>query len=95
MRNTRQDYLPNHWKRRAISLIGAIIAGFVGLILVIVLPACGSATLPEPPIAQKPGQLVEGKDLFGTFYTYVPTTAPQQPGILVLIHGTPPENDTA
>ena len=63
--------------------------------LSIVLSACGSASLPEPPIAHEPGQLAKGEDVFGTFYTYVPTTVPKKPDILVLVHGTPPENETA
>jgi poly(3-hydroxybutyrate) depolymerase len=95
MMNTVQEYLSNRWKRGVANLIGPIITGFIGLILIILLPTCGSTALPEPPIAQKPGQLVEGEDVFGTFYTYVPTTALQEPEILVLIHGTPPQNDTA
>jgi pimeloyl-ACP methyl ester carboxylesterase len=92
--NTLQEYLSDTWKRGAVSLNGSIITGFIGLILIIVLPACGATSLPEPPIAQEPGQLVEREDVFGTFYTYVPTTVPQQPEILVLIHGTP-KDDTA
>jgi pimeloyl-ACP methyl ester carboxylesterase len=39
--------------------------------------------------------VTEGQDLFGTFYTYVPTTVPEKPEILVLVHGTPPEDETA
>ncbi len=33
--------------------------------------------------------------MFGTFYTYVPTTLPEMPDILVLVHGTPPKEETA
>jgi pimeloyl-ACP methyl ester carboxylesterase len=65
------------------------------LILIVVLSACGSTPLPEPPTAHEPGQLAEGEDLFGTFYAYVPTTAPEKPDILVLVHGTPPKDGTA
>lgn len=90
-----QEHFPNHWRRWAVDLNGSIITGFMVLILIIVLPSCGSASLPEPPIAQEPGQLVEGKDVFGTFYTYVPTTVPEKPEILVLVHGTPLKDETA
>jgi pimeloyl-ACP methyl ester carboxylesterase len=60
-----------------------------------VLVACGSPSLPEPPTAHEPGQLVEGQDLYGTFYAYVPLTVPEKPDILVLIHGTPSKSGTA
>jgi len=36
-----------------------------------------------------------GEDAFGTFYAYVPTTVPEKPEILVLVHGTPQEGETA
>jgi len=65
------------------------------MIAVCVLQACGPASFPAPPIAQEPGQLVEQEDLFGTFYTYVPTTLPEMPEILALVHGTPPKDETA
>jgi poly(3-hydroxybutyrate) depolymerase len=74
---------------------GSIITSFIVLTLIIVSSACGSTTLPEPPIAHEPGQLARGEDVFGTFYTYVPTTLPEKPEILVLVHGTPPEDETA
>jgi len=35
------------------------------------------------------------EDVFGRFYAYVPTTVPENPEILVLVHGTPPEDQTA
>ena len=65
------------------------------LILITGLPACGTTSLPEPPIALEPGRVTEGEDVFGTFYTYVPTPIPAQPEILVLVHGTPAEDQTA
>ena len=61
----------------------------MALMLAIVLSAC-AASLPELSITPEPGQVIEGKDVFGTFYTYVPTTVPENPEILVLVHGTPP-----
>lgn len=65
------------------------------LILMMVLPGCGVTSLPELSITPKPGQVVEGEDMFGTFYTYVPTAVPEKPEILVLVHGTPPKSETA
>ncbi|HSR33904.1 MAG TPA: alpha/beta fold hydrolase [Anaerolineae bacterium] len=64
-------------------------------ILIIVLSACGSTSLPEPPTVHELGQLAELEDLLGTFYAYVPTTVPEKPEILVLVHGTPPKDTTA
>jgi pimeloyl-ACP methyl ester carboxylesterase len=89
------DYLPKPWKRCGVDPRGAIITSSVVLILLVVISACGPTPLPVPPTAHKPGQLAEGRDLFGTFYAYVPTTIPEEPEILVLVHGTPPKDDTA
>jgi pimeloyl-ACP methyl ester carboxylesterase len=69
--------------------------GFVVLTLIALPSACGSTPLPEPPIALGPGLLAEGEDTFGTFYAYLPTTAPEEPEVLVLVHGTPQEGETA
>jgi poly(3-hydroxybutyrate) depolymerase len=51
--------------------------------------------MPDLPTAHEPGQLTEAEDRFGTFYAYVPTTVPEEPEILVLVHGTPQEGETA
>ena len=67
---------------------------FILLILIILLSACGSNSLPEPPVAPEPGQLAKGEDVFGTFYTYVPTAFPEKPDILVVVHGTPLKDET-
>ena len=64
-------------------------------ILIVVLSACGPESLPEPPTAHEPGRLAEAEDVFGTFYAYVPTSVPERPEILVLVHGTPPKDETA
>jgi len=74
---------------------GSLIAGIIVLPLIVALSACGSAPLPDPPTAHEPGQLAEVQDLFGTFYAYVPTSAPEKPEILVVVHGTPPEDTSA
>ncbi len=92
---TIQKYLSNHWRRGAVNLNGLIIKSLIVLILIIVLSACGSTSLPEPPVTHEPGQLSKEEDVFGTFYAYVPTTVPEKPEILVLVHGTPPKDDTA
>jgi poly(3-hydroxybutyrate) depolymerase len=92
---TNQEYFPNHWKRCAVGPSSRIITSLTVLILIIVLSACGSTQLPEPPTAHEPGQLAEAEDLFGTFYAYVPTTIPEKPQILVLVHGTPPKGESA
>lgn len=92
---TIQEYLLNRCCRWAIQLNGSIITGSITLILIIVLSACGSRPLPEPPTILQPGQVVEGEDVFGVFYSYVPTSVPEKPEILVLVHGTPPNDETA
>lgn len=74
---------------------GSIIKIIFLLILIVLLSACGPMSLPGPPTAHIPGQLSKGEDVYGTFYAYVPTTVPQEPEFLVLIHGTPPKNETA
>ena len=51
--------------------------------------------MPPPPIAEAQGQLTELKDIYGTFYTYVPKTFPDNPDILVVVHGTPLKDETA
>ena len=63
--------------------------------LITILSACGSTSVPAPPTVHEPGQLTKGEDVFGAFYTYVPTTVPDKPEILVLVHGTPPKDETA
>jgi len=65
------------------------------LVLIIASSAFGSTPLPEPPTAHEPGQLAKAEDVFGTFYAYVPTTVPEKAEILVLVHGTPPKDETA
>jgi len=42
-----------------------------------------------PSLNAKIGQVTEGDDGFGTFYSYVPTTLSENTKILVLVHGTP------
>lgn len=90
-----QEHLLNRWKQGAVNLNGLFITIFIGLIFLVSVSACNTASLPAPPITLEPGQLAQGEDMFGTFYTYTPTTLPDQPEILVLIHGTPPKDETA
>lgn len=65
------------------------------LVAIIVLSSCRPASLPDPPTPHEPGQLSEMRDLFGTFYAYVPEHFAGEPEILVLIHGTPLKDETA
>ena len=74
---------------------GWFINSAIALTLIIVLSACGATSLPGPPTAHEPGQLAEADDVFGAFYAYVPTSVPESPEILVLVHGTPPKDETA
>ena len=93
MKNT-QENPSKGWKKSTANLNGSIIADFMVLILMMVLPACATSSS-ELSITPELGQVVEGKDVFGTFYTYVPTTVPEKPEILVLVHGTPSKSETA
>ena len=90
-----KEYRHNYRQWCAVDLKCSVILSFMVLLLIIVLSACGSTSLPEPPLTQEPGQLARVEDVFGTFYAYVPMTAPEKPEILVLIHGTPPKAETA
>jgi hypothetical protein len=90
---TIQEYLSNPRRRSALNLIGSIIKALTVLTFIIVLSACSATPLPEPPTAHEPGQLTKGEDVFGTFYAYVPTTVPEEPEILVLVHGTPAKDE--
>jgi poly(3-hydroxybutyrate) depolymerase len=92
---TIQEHPLTHWRQCAVNLIGSMIMTCILLTLIIGVSACSSTPLSEPPVALEPGQLTRGEDVFGTFYTYVPTSVPERPEILVLVHGTPPENETA
>ena len=60
-----------------------------------VLSACGRPAVPAAPTAGEPGHVTRQEDVYGTFFTYVPVTVPEKPEILVLVHGTPPKDETA
>jgi hypothetical protein len=64
------------------------------LAAIIVLASCDSEPAIELPITLEPGQLAKGEDEYGTFYTYVPTTLPENGEILLVIHGTPLKDQT-
>lgn len=76
-----------------------IFTSLLFLLAALVGPACSLVpvvpTPQPPPVDHRPGQVVEAKDTFGTFYAYVPEELGAAPGILVLVHGTPAEEETA
>ena len=72
-----------------------ICTALVILLLVAFLPACGSGSPPEPPVAVEADEVAKLEDVYGTFYTYVPKAVPNTPDILVLVHGTPLKSETA
>ncbi len=94
MKTTRR-YLPNRGKRYEPNLRDLTATGLVVLTLIALLSGCGPTPVPEPPVVLEPGLLAERADRFGTFYSYVPTTMPEVPEVLVLVHGTPQEGSTA
>ena len=92
---TTRGYLPVRWKTRGLNPCEQFATGLVVCTLIVILSACGPTPLPEPPIAREPGLVAAWEDTFGTFYAYVPTTVPEEPDILVLVHGTPQEGETS
>jgi poly(3-hydroxybutyrate) depolymerase len=77
-----------------VNLNSSIIKSLLLLACTSLVSACGSASLPGPPTAHEPGQLSKREDVYGAFYTYVPTSAPESADILVLVHGTPIKDET-
>lgn len=92
---TTQKYLPNQRKRYSVLLMHSIRTCLFVLLFITIFSACSPASLPKPPTGHQPGTLEMAEDVFGRFYAYVPTTVPEKPEILVLVHGTPPEDQTA
>lgn len=66
----------------------------VMLILIHAASACVSEPTTELPVTLEPGQLVNGEDEFGMFYTYVPANMRENAEILVVVHGTPLKDQT-
>lgn len=83
-------------KQLICKLMGGKTAVF-SLLLIFLLPACATTqpAKPQPPTPADQGQLAELEDLYGTFYAYVPANLPQNPNILVVVHGTPLKEETA
>ena len=73
----------------------AIVASVAVVFLAIAVSACGSESMPPPSTEYEAGQVVSEDDIYGAFYVYVPINLPGNPEILVLVHGTPPEEDQA
>ncbi len=82
------SYLSNNNLRKSIVTTICLLLALIG-------PSCGIEPVPTAPVARQPGQVTKLDDLFGVFYVYVPTTAPAEPEIVVLVHGTPAKTDTA
>jgi len=84
------------WGNHAGKLSGSVISWLIGIIYISgLLSACTHSSWPDLPVTIEPGQLSKGNDSFGIYYTYMPINLPQQPEILVLVHGTPPKDGTA
>ena len=88
MKNNRFRWFT--YGRKRIAFTFTIVPLFIHI-----LSACGSPSIPAPPTAYEPGQLAKHEDVFGTFFTYMPTIIPENPEILALVHGTPPKVETA
>lgn len=65
------------------------------MILTCILSACTSPTNTQTLPAHEPSKLVKREDAFGTFFTYVPISYSEESQILVVVHGTPPEDEPA
>lgn len=74
-----------------------MITAVITLTLLLIISACTNTSppIPPPPIAKTPGQVTALKDTFGTYYAYVPTSLPDDPDVLVVVHGTPLKDETA
>ena len=46
-------------------------------------------------VIYNPGEIVKVQGEYGYFYVYIPTILPDDPDILVLVHGTPPKDGTS
>ena len=68
---------------------------FLILLMTAILVSCGTETDPELTVEYKKGEVVTVEDVFGVFFVYAPTTLPPEPGLLVLVHGTPAETSFA
>lgn len=72
-----------------------MLASVMILMLATWLSGCGPTPLPEPSTSHEPAELTRVEDIFGVFYAYVPLSTPEEPEIVVLIHGTPAKNKPA
>lgn len=63
-------------------------------VLVAILTSCQTETIPELTAVYEKEKVTEIKDIYGTFFVYVPQSMPTEPDILVLVHGTPAKSDT-
>lgn len=66
----------------------------VVLLIVVLLPACAFNALVSSS-RYEAGKISEIGDRYGTFFVHVPGVLPEYPRILMLIHGTPAETETA
>jgi len=82
-----------HWLNLPNSRLQRLVLIIV-LAFGVVLAACSPESTIDLAVTLEPGQLVKGKDGFGTFYTYVPATMPANAEILAVIHGTPLKDQT-
>ena len=67
------------------------------LLTVLFFVLVGSAACQSPYLSRlsiEPGEISTGMDEFGTYFTYMPNNATTELEILVLVHGTPPKQET-
>jgi pimeloyl-ACP methyl ester carboxylesterase len=67
----------------------------LALLTAAIVSSCAAPPLPKVATDHAVGQVTRVEDVYGTFYAYVPKTAPQEPDILVLVHGTPAKDEEA
>jgi pimeloyl-ACP methyl ester carboxylesterase len=65
------------------------------LLMAAIMSSCATVPLPEMATDHEVGQMARVEDVYGTFYAYIPKTAPPEPDILVLVHGTPAKDEAA
>ena len=81
--------LSKHLRNEAKSWKSLILVYLIVLMACISLSSCKPKEISPLSVDYERGQISEGSDVYGIFYSYVPISLAEESEILVLIHGTP------